>query len=82
MHLLRPRPAYGGSKDGGRAVKASNSPIALVEAAYDLQATPQQWLPNLLQAGGDLLDRGHGCAAEILAGLSSKGEPLVMEKTE
>ena len=60
-------------------MKASSSPIALVEAAYDLQAAPQQWLPNLLQAGGDLLDRGHGCAAEILTGLSSKGEPLVSE---
>jgi DNA-binding CsgD family transcriptional regulator len=80
LHLRRLKPARTlGEQDGGKAVKASNSPIAMIEAAYDFQATPERWLSNLLEAGGDLLDRGQGCAAEILAGLSSEGEPLVSE---
>ena len=59
--------------------QASISPIALVEAAYDLEAGPSEWLPNLLRAGSNTLDLGQGCAAAIWAGTSGEGEPLVSQ---
>ncbi len=59
--------------------QASISPIALVEAAYNLEAGPSEWLPNLLRAGGTTLDLGQGCAAAIWAGTSSEGEPLLSQ---
>jgi len=59
--------------------QASISPIALVEAAYNLEAGPTEWLPNLLRAGGTTLDFGQGCAAAIWAGASNEGEPLVSQ---
>jgi DNA-binding CsgD family transcriptional regulator len=59
--------------------QASISPIALVEAAYDLKASPSEWLPNLLRAGSTTLNLGQGCAAAIWAGTSDEGEPLVSQ---
>lgn len=59
--------------------RASTSPIALVEAAYNLELGPAEWLPNLLRAGGSILDLGQGCAATLWAGTSSRGEPLVSQ---
>ena len=59
--------------------RASKHRIELVEAAYNLEVGPREWLPNLLRAGGTALDLGHGCAATIWAGTSSEGEPLVSQ---
>ena len=59
--------------------RASISSIALVEAAYNLQLGPAEWLPNLLRAGAGILDLGQGCAATVWAGTSSEGEPLVSQ---
>jgi len=59
--------------------RSSISPIALVEAAYNLELGPAEWLPNLLRAGASILDLGQGCAATLWAGTSSKGEPLVSQ---
>ena len=59
--------------------RASNSPIALVEAAYNLEAGSAEWLPDLLRAGSTVLDLGLGCAATVWAGTSSEGEPLVSQ---
>lgn len=59
--------------------RASTSPIALVEAAYNLELGPAEWLPNLLRAGGSILDLGQGCAATLWAGTSRSGEPLVSQ---
>jgi DNA-binding CsgD family transcriptional regulator len=59
--------------------RASTSPIALVEAAYNLELDPAEWLPNLLRAGGSILDLGQGCAATLWAGTSRKGEPLLSQ---
>jgi len=53
--------------------------IDIAEAAYDIQLGPAQWLPNLLEAGGEALDRGSGCAAALWAGLSAGGEPLIKQ---
>lgn len=58
---------------------ASKGPIALVEAAYDLEIGEEGWLPNLMRAGRDILDLGEGCAGAILAGRSRKGEVLVSQ---
>ena len=59
--------------------KAAISPIALVEAAYNLEVAPAEWLPNLLRAAGPIFDLGLGCAATIWAGASDDGEPLVSQ---
>ncbi|MBT8468022.1 MAG: helix-turn-helix transcriptional regulator [Deltaproteobacteria bacterium] len=59
--------------------RASISPIALVEAAYNLELGPAEWLPNLLRAGAGILDLGQGCAATLWAGTSSNGEPLLAQ---
>ena len=59
--------------------RASTSPVALVEAAYDLEAGSTEWLPNLLRAGSTILDLGQGCAATVWAGTSREGEPLVSQ---
>lgn len=59
--------------------RASKHRIELVEAAYNLEVGPREWLPNLLRAGGTALDLGRGCAATIWAGTSSEGEPLVSQ---
>ena len=59
--------------------RASISSIALVEAAYNLELGPAEWLPNLLRAGAGILDLGQGCAATLWAGTSSNGEPLVSQ---
>lgn len=64
---------------GGARVNASKGPIALVEAAYDLEIGEAGWLPNLMRAGSNILDLGEGCAGAILAGRSRQGEPLVSQ---
>ena len=58
---------------------ASDRRIALVEAAYNLEVAPQEWLPNLLRAGGEILSLGQGCAGAIVAGTTQQGEPLVSQ---
>ncbi len=58
---------------------ASDRRIALVEAAYNLEVPSAEWLPNLLRAGGEMLDLGQGCAGAIVAGKSDQGEPLVSQ---
>lgn len=60
-------------------MNASNGPIALVEAAYDLEIGEAGWLPNLMRAGSDILDLGEGCVGAILGGRSRKGGPLVSQ---
>lgn len=59
--------------------RSKRSDIDIVEAAYDLQLGPRQWLPNLLEAGGEALDKGLGCAAALWAGVSNRGEPLIAQ---
>jgi len=49
----------------------------MVEAAYDFERSPSEWLQQLLASGGEALDRGLGCAAAVGAGLSDEGTPLV-----
>ena len=70
----------GSDRRGGEIMdRASISSIALVEAAYNLELGPAEWLPNLLRAGAGILDLGQGCAATVWAGTSSDGEPLVSQ---
>jgi DNA-binding CsgD family transcriptional regulator len=59
--------------------RGSKCPIALVEAAYDLQVGAAEWLPNLLRAGCPSLDLGQGCAATVWTGSTTDGEPLVSQ---
>ena len=53
--------------------------IDVAAAAYDLHAAPKEWLPNLLDKGAPLFDRGLGCAAAIWAGEADDHEPLVAQ---
>jgi DNA-binding NarL/FixJ family response regulator len=43
--------------------QASSTLIELIEAAYDLEMENGAWIPNLLQVGLPILDRGLGVAA-------------------
>jgi hypothetical protein len=53
--------------------------IDLVEAAYNLERPPADWLPNLLRAGEPLLDLGMGYYGVIAAGTSEQGVPIVTQ---
>lgn len=53
--------------------------IDVCEAAYDLRLGPDEWLPNLLDKGAPLFDRGLGCAAAMWAGQSSDEQPLLAQ---
>lgn len=53
--------------------------IDLAEAAYNIQLGAADWLPNLLESGGEALNRGLGCAAAIWAGASDDGQPLITQ---
>lgn len=53
--------------------------IDLAEAAYNIHLGAAEWLPNLLEAGGEAFDRGQGCAAAIWAGASNEGQPLITQ---
>lgn len=53
--------------------------VEVAEAAYDLQLDPEQWLPNLLERGALLFDRGLGCAAAIWAGQRDGQGPWVAQ---
>jgi DNA-binding CsgD family transcriptional regulator len=50
--------------------------IDVVEAAYDLEAAPGDWMPRVLSAGESLFDFGMGCYGAIAAGLSEQGVPI------
>jgi len=53
--------------------------IDVAGAAYDLRLGPREWLPNLLEKGAPLFDRGLGCAAAIWAGCSTDQQPMVSQ---
>jgi DNA-binding CsgD family transcriptional regulator len=53
--------------------------IDVVEASYDLELGPADWLPNLLEAGRSLFDFGMGCYGAIGAGLSEAGVPVLTQ---
>ncbi len=55
------------------------APIDVAEAAYNLRLGPTEWLPNLLEKGAPLFDRGLGCAAAIWAGCSADQQPMVAQ---
>jgi DNA-binding CsgD family transcriptional regulator len=57
------------------------APIDVAEAAYDLRLGPKEWLPNLLEKGAPLFDRGLGCAAAIWAGRSADQQPMMAQLT-
>lgn len=53
--------------------------IDLVEAAYNLEVPPAEWLPNVLRAGEPLLDLGMGYYGVIASGASEQGVPIVTQ---
>ncbi|MBW2687290.1 MAG: helix-turn-helix transcriptional regulator [Deltaproteobacteria bacterium] len=53
--------------------------IDLVEAAYNLELPPAEWLPNVLRAGEPLLDFGMGYYGAIGSGASEQGVPIVTQ---
>lgn len=53
--------------------------IDVVEAAYDIDVPPADWLPNVLAAGAPLFDLGMGCYATISCGRSPEGVPIVTQ---
>ena len=50
--------------------------IDLVEASYDLDLAPAEWLPKLLEAGESMFDLGCGHYGVIVAGVSEPGVPI------
>jgi DNA-binding CsgD family transcriptional regulator len=58
---------------------AATTSIDVAEAAYNLELGPKEWLPNLLEKGAPLFDRGLGCAAVIWAGRFDDRQPLVAQ---
>jgi len=58
---------------------ASYAAIDLVEAAYNLELPPAEWLPNVLRAGEPLLDFGMGYYGAIGSGASEQGVPIVTQ---
>jgi DNA-binding CsgD family transcriptional regulator len=59
--------------------RTKTTAIDLAEAAYDIHLSAAEWLPNLLEAGGEAFDRGLGCAGAIWAGASDEGQPLITQ---
>lgn len=59
--------------------RTKTTAIDLAEAAYNIRLGAAEWLPNLLEAGGEAFDRGLGCAAAIWAGTSDQGQPLITQ---
>lgn len=53
--------------------------IDMVEAAYDLDTSPNDWLPNVVASGQPLLDFGLGCIATLSGGVSSSGEAMITQ---
>jgi DNA-binding CsgD family transcriptional regulator len=58
---------------------AGSAIIDFTEAAYDLDAGPGDWLPNLLRAGAPLLDHGLGVFA-LTCVRPPQGGPLVIDQ--
>ena len=50
--------------------------IDLVEASYDLENAPDEWLGNVLRTGKALLDLGMGFYGAVSAGTSEQGVPI------
>ena len=57
--------------------RAATSCIDVCEAAYDLRLGPEDWLPNLLDRGAALFNRGLGCAAAVWSGTSDDAQPIL-----
>ena len=53
--------------------------IDLVEAAYDLNVPPNEWLTHVLRAGAPLLDFGLGYYGAVASGTSEQGIPIVSQ---
>jgi DNA-binding CsgD family transcriptional regulator len=53
--------------------------IDIVEAAYDLDADPAEWLGRLLYVGRETFDLGLGAAAALMAGASPQGQTLITQ---
>ena len=71
--------ALGSGRYGLRMDSSLDAAIDLVEAAYDLDVDPADWLPNVLRAGVSILDFGMGCYGAIGAGVTESGEPLIAQ---
>ena len=71
--------ARGNGGYGVRMDHCLDAAIDLVEAAYDLDVDPADWLPNVLRAGASMLDLGMGCYGAIGAGVAESGEPLIVQ---
>lgn len=59
--------------------RSAAAAIDVCGAAYDLRLAPDEWLPNLLEKGAPLFDRGLGCAAAVWAGQSDDEQPLLAQ---
>lgn len=48
--------------------KTQDHAVQLVDAAYDFERRPREWLQHILESGRALLDYGQGCAAVAMPG--------------
>ena len=58
---------------------AKTTTIDLVEAGYNLELSPGDWLPNLNAKGKSLLDLGPGFYSALIGGASEDGQHLVTQ---
>lgn len=58
---------------------ATTTAIDIVEASYNLELDDAQWLPNLLETGAPILNRGLGFAGGLWAGAAEDGQPLIAQ---
>ncbi|MEM7138183.1 MAG: LuxR C-terminal-related transcriptional regulator [Myxococcota bacterium] len=60
-------------------VKHETAAINFVEAAYDLELPPREWLAKIVDSGATLIDGMEKACATIWSGQTDAGEPLVSE---
>jgi DNA-binding CsgD family transcriptional regulator len=53
--------------------------IDVVEASYNLEVAPAEWLPNLLEGGESMFDFGLGYYGIISSGVSEAGIPVLTQ---
>jgi DNA-binding CsgD family transcriptional regulator len=58
---------------------AKTAAIDIVEAGYDLELEPSDWLPNVSVAGRPLFDLGLGYYVALLGGKSEDGQHLITQ---
>jgi DNA-binding CsgD family transcriptional regulator len=77
--MMPNRDSSGAMEMVARMDPAKATAIDIVESAYDLEASAEQWLPRLLEVGKGTFDLGLGASASLASGTSPEGQPLITQ---